>query len=175
MKKLTCKQVRRLIDTGRPADWPADLREAVREHVARCASCRRELALTRLLSQAIAEREPATAPADFSARLMRRIAEREQKKAARRPLWPAIVAWRPALAAATVVVVVLLVAVLAYHPNIGPTQPAGQVAEAPADQGTQIAAASDAAFVQDLVMYHKHLELAELGGDAGLLLATNGY
>ena len=178
MKKLSCKEARRLIDSGRPDEWPDEVREAVRQHVAECAECRRELAATRMVTGALAGGARPRVAGDFSARLMQRIAEREQAKAARRARWwPTAMAWRPALAAAVVVLVVIVAAVVVMHgTGPQPAQPAGQtVAAQPDASGTQIASAADAAFVQDLVMYHQHLELAELGGDAGLLVAANGY
>ncbi|MBC7288303.1 MAG: hypothetical protein H5T86_09720, partial [Armatimonadetes bacterium] len=160
MRKLSCRQVKRIIGTGRPEDWDEELRGALREHVDSCETCRLELATMHALRRAIAAGRRLQLPAHFQTRLMQRIGQAKPERGFH-PLRQ--MSWRP-VAALAGLAVALLIVVLILHLR-------GEVpGTLPAQGAPDIATTPDAQFLQELVMYHQQLAVSELGHDPGLLL-----
>ena len=159
MSKLNCRQVTKVLGEARPADWSADTRAAVDEHLTSCSSCRQEAAALDLIGRTLAQgRATLRAPEGFASSVMSRVASREASRS-RRWFLPAfnVASLRPALAAVALVVMVVAVGTAYVHHS---TSHYDSVEMADASQS----------FVDELVLSHQDVASADTGADAGILL-----
>ncbi|MCX7599296.1 MAG: hypothetical protein N2512_10615 [Armatimonadetes bacterium] len=194
MKRLKCTQVKRIVTLQEPAAWPIGLRDAIEAHMADCPSCRRELALSDLVREALRQTPTYRAPAGFAPSVMGKIAEREILRSRR---WPhRLVAWsnaRAVLAAAAVAVMLVgsTLVYLRYQGDVMPSPPVGhggvhvptyypnprsEVGQVPPEAKGEMdqSPRGDASLVEQLIFYHEQAALHEIGTDAGILMARGG-
>jgi len=129
---MTCARIRRLLPLHAGGDLTPRRAARVEAHLDACADCRRELeslraARARVREAAAAEKVPGWSEAEWKALMVRATAARVERPlptAAARPRW--------ALAAGTVGIALVVVALLVT--GIFRTSPAPKVASAPAAQ-----------------------------------------
>lgn len=166
MKRLNCRQVKRLVVSFERGEWPAALRGAIEAHLADCQSCSRDLALMGLVREALWRTPRHRAPSDFTASVMRRIGEVElDRSRAQAHRFPAPVAYRAVLIAAIVALFVSAALLYVGHQNHALPQAAFEVAAVPY---------GEASLVEQLVMYHEQAAAYQVGVDAGILMARAG-
>ncbi len=159
MSKLSCRQVTKVLGETRSADWSAETRAAIGEHLASCDPCRDEAAALDLIGRALTQgRASARAPEGFASAVMARVASREVARS-RRWFVPAfsVHSLRPALAVVVVLVVMMTAAAVYVHRS-----PSGGDVVQVAD-GSQ-------SFVDELILSHQDMASADTGADAGILL-----
>lgn len=167
MKKLSCSRVKRIIATREDGHWPSALKAAIEAHLESCPSCRRDLALTDLIRDALRRAPVHHAPSGFAASVMERLAQRELLAAQRRWRWLPAPSPHLAVLAAAMFAVIVLGAALVYVQHHA--QPLPQ-----APTGIALAPSADLSLVQQLVFYHEQAAAQEIGTDAGVLMARAG-